>query len=53
MYHNDFFNQSTAFKKIDIDVEGQKVYVTTTLSSDKVLAILKETGREFSYMGIK
>jgi copper chaperone len=33
---------------VEIDMEGQKVLVTTTLSSDEVLAKIKKTGRECS-----
>ena len=40
-----------AVTKTDINMEQQKVYVTTTLSSDEVLAILKKTGREVTYIG--
>ena len=39
--------------KIDIDMEGQKVYVESTLSSDDLLATIKKTGREVSYVGVK
>jgi copper chaperone len=38
---------------VEIDMEGQKVLVTTTLSSDEVLAKIKKTGRECSYVGVK
>ena len=31
----------------------QKVFVTTSLSSDEVLAMLKKTGREVTYVGLK
>ena len=39
--------------KIDIDMEGQKVYVTTALPSDEVLAVIKKTGRDTQYIGTK
>ena len=32
---------------------AQKVFVETSLSSDEVLAAIKKTGRETSYVGIK
>lgn len=38
---------------VDIDMEGQKVLVTSTLGSDELLAKLKKTGRECSYVGVK
>ena len=38
---------------VEIDMEGQKVLVTSTLSSDEVLAKIKKTGRECSYVGVK
>ena len=34
-------------------MEAQKVEVHSTLSSDELLAILKKTGRECSYIGSK
>lgn len=34
-------------------MEGQKVYVESTLSSDELLATLKKTGRECSFVGVK
>lgn len=39
--------------KVDIDMEGQKVTVESTLSSEELLTILKKTGRECSYIGVK
>ena len=39
--------------KVEIDMEGQKVMVTSTLSGDDLLAKIKKTGRECSYVGIK
>ena len=38
---------------VEIDMEGQKVLVTSTLSGDEVLAKIKKTGRECSYVGVK
>ena len=38
---------------VEIDMEGQKVLVTSTLSGDELLAKLKKTGRECSYVGVK
>lgn len=37
--------------KVDIDMEAQKVNVESSLSSDEILALLKKTGRECSYIG--
>ncbi len=39
--------------KTEIDMEAQKVTVESTLSAEELLAILKKTGRECSYIGIK
>ena len=39
--------------KVDIDMEGQKVFIESTLSSEELLATLKKTGRECSYVGVK
>ena len=39
--------------KVDIDMEGQRVFVESTLSSEELLATLKKTGRECSYVGVK
>ena len=43
----------TEVEKVDISMEGQRVLVTTSLSSDEVLAALKKTGRETSFVGKK
>ena len=43
----------TEVTKVEIDMEGQKVTVESTLSGDELLAILKKTGRECSYIGLK
>lgn len=39
--------------KVNIDMEAQKVDVDSTLSGEELLAILKKTGRECSYLGTK
>jgi len=38
---------------IDADLAAQKVTVTSTLSSDKLLETLKKTGKTVSYIGVK
>ena len=43
----------SAVKKVEIDMEGQKVLVQSSLSGDELLATLKKTGRECSYIGLK
>ena len=43
----------SAVKKVEIDMEGQKVLVQSSLSGDELLAALKKTGRECSYIGLK
>ncbi|XP_065828534.1 copper transport protein ATOX1 homolog [Oscarella lobularis] len=39
-------------ENIEIDMEGQKVTVTSTLDSDKLLETIKKTGKECSYVGV-
>ncbi len=39
--------------KTEIDMEGQKVTIESTLSAEELLVILKKTGRDCSYIGIK
>ena len=39
--------------KVEIDMEKQKVYVTSSLSGEDLLATIKKTGRECSYVGVK
>ena len=48
-----FFFIISEVTKVDIDMEGQKVFVESTLSSEELLATLKKTGRECSYVGVK
>ena len=48
-----YFYSFQGVNKIDIDMEGQKVYVTTALLSDEVLAVIKKTGRDTQYIGTK
>ena len=40
-------------EKVEIDMEKQKVYVTSSLTGEELLATIKKTGRECSYVGIK
>ena len=39
--------------KVDIDLKSQKVFVESSLQSDELLAAIKKTGRECSYVGEK
>ena len=48
-----FFVLFEGVSNIEINMEGQRVYVTTSLSSDEVLAVIKKTGRETEYIGTK
>jgi len=36
---------------VEIDMERQRVYVTSSLPSDKLLEIIKKTGKTTSYVG--
>ncbi|KAJ1524189.1 hypothetical protein ONE63_010712 [Megalurothrips usitatus] len=38
---------------VSIDLPGQLVTVTSTLSSDQLLEALKKTGKAVSYIGLK
>lgn len=40
-------------KKIEFDMDNQKVFVESTLGSEELLAKIKKTGRECSYVGVK
>lgn len=39
--------------KVEIDMDAQRVYVTASLSGQELLDVLKKTGRECSYIGVK
>ena len=38
---------------IETDVDGKKVTVTSTLSSDELLEALQKTGKAVSFKGVK
>ncbi|GJQ86620.1 hypothetical protein Trydic_g15724 [Trypoxylus dichotomus] len=42
--------QGKGVEKFDIDLKGQKVEVTSSLSSDEVLDIIRKTGKEVVYV---
>lgn len=54
-FNNNWQNYHTISEvtKVDIDMEGQRVFIESTLSSEELLATLKKTGRECSYVGVK
>ncbi|XP_023221261.1 copper transport protein ATOX1-like [Centruroides sculpturatus] len=39
--------------KVDIDLEKQRVYVESSMSSEELLAAIKKTGKTCSYVGVK
>ncbi|KAB0799374.1 hypothetical protein PPYR_07254 [Photinus pyralis] len=39
--------------KIDIDLKGQNVKVTSTLAADDILDIIKKTGKKVEYVNSK
>lgn len=39
--------------KLDIDLPGKKVFVTSALSADELLEVIKKTGKETAYVGVK
>ncbi len=47
------YNYFVAVSNTEINMADQRVYVTTTMTADEVLAILKKTGREITYIGVK
>ena len=44
---------SIGVTKVEFDMEAQKVFVESSLTSDELLATIKKTGRECSYVGVK
>lgn len=50
---NRVLGKLSEVSNVEIDMEGQKVLVTSTLSSDELLTKIKKTGRECSYVGVK
>lgn len=42
-----------AVSNIETDVDGKKVTVTSTLSSDELLEALQKTGKEVRFLGSK
>uniref|UniRef100_A0A336M1J9 Copper transport protein ATOX1 n=1 Tax=Culicoides sonorensis TaxID=179676 RepID=A0A336M1J9_CULSO len=40
-------------EKVDFDVPGKKVWVTSQMSADEVLEVIKKTNLETSYVGLK
>jgi len=40
-------------QQVEIDMEKQKVYVTSSLPGEQLLETIKKTGRECSYVGVK
>ena len=51
--HFFYHHFSIAVKKIEFDMDAQKVFVESSLSGDELLAVIKKTGRECSYVGLK
>ena len=41
----------TEISKVEIDMEKQRVYVTSNLPSDEILAKIQKTGKATSYIG--
>lgn len=40
-------------EKLDIDLDGKKVYVTSSMTSDALLEVIKKTGKDTVYVGLK
>jgi len=43
---------SSGEQNIDIDMDKQRVYVTSALSADDLLEIIKKAGKTCSYIGV-
>lgn len=39
-------------QNVDIDMDKQRVYVTSTLSADELLETIKKAGKTCSYVGV-
>lgn len=48
-----YLSYGSGVKKIEFDMDNQKVFVESTLGSEELLAKIKKTGRECSYVGVK
>ena len=44
---------SDKIDKLDIDLEEKTVYVTSSMSGEELLEVIKKTGKTSSYVGIK
>ena len=53
LYSVDFTSSFTLGVSVEIDMSAQKVYVSSSLPSEELLAVIKKTGRECSYVGVK
>lgn len=46
-------NKKEGVTGVQIDLEGKKVFVTTTLPSEEVLQVIKKTGKPCQFVGVK
>ncbi|CAK9804992.1 Copper transport protein ATOX1 [Anthophora quadrimaculata] len=46
-------NKKEGVTNIEIDLQEKKVFVTSTLSSDEVLQVIRSTGRACQFLGVK
>lgn len=46
-------NLEGKIEKVDYDVPGKKVYITSALAPEEVLETIKKTNLESSYVGVK
>ncbi|CAL7937138.1 unnamed protein product [Xylocopa violacea] len=46
-------NRKEGVNGIQIDLEGKKVFVTSTLPSEEILKVIKKTGKTCQFVGIK
>ena len=47
----NLFVSSEGIDKIEIDMDKQRVYVTSALSSDELLETIEKAGKACSYIG--
>ena len=54
-FHNNYHNIvliSLGEQNVKIDMDKQRVYVTSTLSADELLETIKKAGKTCSYIGV-
>lgn len=47
------FQHFLGIDKVNIDLPGKKVFVTSSLSSEEILESLKKTGKAVTFVGVQ